>query len=80
MMCRKDQIKMYNSTEEGLVAAKPSFCTTTTDLIMYAQGIVSDAQEVLAMGDAELSRQYMNRAKFWMHEAGVKSRKQELGI
>lgn len=34
------------------------------DVLMLAMSIISDAQEVLAMGSPERSRQYMNRAKY----------------
>lgn len=35
---------------------------------MYAMSILSDAQEVLARGDAETARQWMNKAKYVMSQ------------
>lgn len=33
---------------------------------MFIASILSDAQEVLSQGDAETSRQFMNRAKYFL--------------
>jgi hypothetical protein len=56
---------MFGCKDWGLIKAQiiEDAGNDPKSLIMTAMGILSDAQEVLAMGDAELSRQMMNRAK-----------------
>ena len=36
--------------------------------VMVLAGLLSDAQELMAMGDTETARQYLNRAKALMYE------------
>ena len=45
-----------------------SFTARHTGLEMVCMSILSDAQELLAMGATNDSRQYMNRAKFILNE------------
>jgi hypothetical protein len=45
-----------------------SFTAKACGLEMVVMGILSDAQEMLAMGNAEVSRKYMNIAKFILCE------------
>ena len=45
-----------------------SFTARLSGLEMVVMGILSDAQELLAMGATNDSRQYMNRAKFILAE------------
>ena len=45
-----------------------SFTARLSGLEMVVMGILSDAQELLAMGATNDSRQYMNRAKFILSE------------
>ena len=45
-----------------------SFTARACGLEMVVMGILSDAQEMLAMGNAEVSRKYMNIAKFILCE------------
>jgi hypothetical protein len=45
-----------------------SFTARMSGLEMVVMGILSDAQELLAMGATNDSRQYMNRAKFILSE------------
>ena len=44
------------------------FTARACGLEMVAMGILSDAQEMLAMGNAEVARKYMNIAKFILSE------------
>jgi hypothetical protein len=44
------------------------FTARACGLEMVAMGILSDAQEMLAMGNAEVARKYMNIAKFILCE------------
>ena len=44
------------------------FTARACGLEMVVMGILSDAQEMLAMGNAEVSRKYMNIAKFILCE------------
>lgn len=60
MSPEKNQIKMYGCTEEQItegIMGHP---------LMYAAGILSDAQEVMARGDTETARKFINKAKFIM--------------
>ena len=45
-----------------------SFTARLSGLEMVVMGILSDSQELLAMGATNDSRQYMNRAKFILSE------------
>jgi hypothetical protein len=45
-----------------------SFTARMSGLEMVVMGILSDSQELLAMGASNDSRQYMNRAKFILSE------------
>jgi len=45
-----------------------SFTARISGLEMVVMGILSDSQELLAMGATNDSRQYMNRAKFILSE------------
>ena len=44
------------------------FTAKACGLEMVVMGILSDAQEMLAMGNAEVARKYMNIAKFILCE------------
>ena len=44
------------------------FTARACGLEMVAMGILSDAQEMLAMGNAEVARKYINIAKFILCE------------
>lgn len=72
------EVQCYGKTEAELIAEKPPLI----DHLMYAMGILSDAQHLLDryfVGEeselidfqekqdmAELIRQYINKSKFWM--------------
>ena len=55
------QTKMFGETLEQMQAAKPE----ELDNLMYATMILSDAQEC---GDAETSRQFINKAKYFISQ------------
>lgn len=63
------EIKMFGCTQAQLVAAVKQQAFPGTEL-MFAAGILSDAQEVMSgefgEPDVETARQYINRAKFIM--------------
>jgi predicted polyphosphate/ATP-dependent NAD kinase len=56
------EIRMFGTTVADIdqdIARKDGY-----DRLRYATSVLSDAQEVLARGDAETSRQFMNVAKY----------------
>jgi hypothetical protein len=57
---RKRDIEMFGCTEEQ---ATEGFNRRFGPAEIYVASILSDAQEVLAMGNAETARQFMNKAK-----------------
>ena len=61
-MAVQDEIKMFGCTKAQIDAGvqQESFGNP----LMYAAGIISDAQQVLEFGDAEQARQFMNKAKY----------------
>ena len=68
MLRVEDQVKMFGCSIQALKDAAEPHEKYPTELLMFAMGILSDAQEVLARGDSERSRQYMNRAKYIISE------------
>jgi len=69
-MSPDQQIAVFGETVEQMIFLKPSFESDT----MYAMQILSDAQEVLARGDAERARQFINKAKFFLTKQLEKER------
>jgi hypothetical protein len=65
----RDEIKMFGCTEAQLTVAVKQQAFPGEEL-MFAAGILSDAQEVMSgeygEPDVETARQYINRAKFIM--------------
>lgn len=55
------EMKMYGCYRED-IDAELEECMGSKE--MYAMSILSDAQHVLAHGDAETARQFMNKAKY----------------
>ena len=55
------EIVMYGCYAED-IDAELEECMGSKE--MYAMSILSDAQHVLAHGDAETARQFMNKAKY----------------
>jgi hypothetical protein len=67
---QEKQIRMYGETvEEMRKAVMFTDLNDPASLVMYAMGILSDAQEELILGDPERARKYMNKAKYFMSEA-----------
>jgi hypothetical protein len=71
------EIDCYGCTEEQLKTAMRGNLLDPFDLVNLAASITSDAQEVLARGQTETARQYMNRAKYFMFEATTILRQME---
>lgn len=61
------EITMYGCDINEFVASiKDSITYKLTGANMVIAGLMSDAQEVMAMGDTESARQFLNRAKHLM--------------
>ena len=59
-----DEIKMFGATKAQILEAYNDRLARTSE--MYWMGMLSDAQQMLAHGDIEGSRQMMNQVKFLM--------------
>jgi hypothetical protein len=69
--------KCYGMTEQDIREQyMESITAKFTGLEMVVMGILSDAQELLAMGRSEESRKQMNVAKFILSEMMDEKRKQ----
>ena len=66
---RDRQIEMFGMTVEQVEAEKPEFYGPG----LWAMSILSDVQELVSRNptddDLELARQWINKAKHWIHEA-----------
>lgn len=63
------QIQMYGCDFQAYKATvKDSLTYKLSGGVMVLAGLLSDAQELMAMGDTETARQYLNRAKALMYE------------
>lgn len=63
------EIKCYGISEQAIREQYMNSITAKfTGLEMVVMGILSDAQELLAMGSAESARKQMNIAKFILSE------------
>lgn len=68
-MSRSNEIQMYGMTEQDIREDYINSITTRLSGIeMTVAGILSDAQELLAMGRYNDARQHMNVAKFILFE------------
>ena len=71
------QIQMYGCDFEVFKeSVKGSFTYEMTGGAMVIAGLMSDAQELMALGDTETARQYLNRAKalvFDMMDCDIKN-------
>ena len=65
----KIQTKMFGMTLDE-VKKEPWFAGNGNlqEDLMYAMQILSDAQHVMAHGQTEEARQFINKAKFWIAE------------
>ncbi len=70
MMTKADEIKMFGETIENIEAGKWD-CFGNTE---YAMMILSDSQTMLEMGHHETARQFINKAKYFMHKDMVEDR------
>ena len=58
------QIQMYGCDFQAFKeSVKDSFTYEVAGGAMIIAGLMSDAQELMALGDTETARQYLNRAK-----------------
>lgn len=67
---REQQIAMFGCTIEDMRRAV--LFTDLTDpcsVNMYAMAILSDAQETMSHGNTEQTRQFINKAKYFISEA-----------
>ena len=63
------QIQMYGCDFDAFKeSVKDSITYKLSGGVMVLAGLMSDAQELMAMGDTETARQYLNRAKALMFE------------
>ena len=63
------QIQMYGCDFQAYkVTVKDSLTYKVSGGVMVLAGLLSDAQELMAMGDTETARQYLNRAKALMFD------------
>jgi len=65
-LTEEQQIKMFGETVAQMEEAAEMLGPLIFNETMYAMQILSDAQEVLACGHAELARQFINKAKFFL--------------
>ena len=63
------ELKMYGMTSEEIREQyMESITARFSGLEMVVMGVLSDAQELLAMGNSEMARKQMNIAKFILSE------------
>lgn len=70
------QIKMFGETVKEFNEAFNS--GGDTDKLMYAMSILSDAQEVMAMGQTEVARQFINKSKYFISKVMAEKREAEI--
>jgi hypothetical protein len=63
------QLQMYGCDFQAFrESVEDSITYKLSGGVMVLAGLLSDAQELMAMGDTETARQYLNRAKALMFE------------
>ena len=68
-MMTKFESKCYGMTEQDIrTQYMESITAKFTGLEFVVMGILSDSQELMAMGDTETARKYLNRAKYILSE------------
>jgi len=59
-----NEIKMYGCMIDDFIdSVEDSITYKTAGPLMVVAGLMSDAQELMAYGDTERARQYLNKAK-----------------
>ena len=59
-----NEIRMYGCMIDEFIAnVEESITYQTAGPLMVVAGLMSDAQEMMAFGDVESARQYLNKAK-----------------
>lgn len=76
MMTQEQQIKCYGQTIDALKEERAEMKERHTSTEMYVTCILSDAQHVMAMGDLETARQYMNKAKWFLNKQDDEAREE----
>jgi hypothetical protein len=71
------QIKMYGCTEAEVFEGLENSLLGARDWEMYVGSILSDAQHVMAHGDVETARQFINKAKAIMFKKSDERREAE---
>ena len=66
----ENEIKMYGCTKADLIEMLED---SIGSYEMLAMGIMSDAQHVMAYGDTETARQFINKAK-WVLQQTMKAK------
>jgi len=62
-----DGSNMYGVPQSSLDNSMPSYARNDLDRqLMYAMGILSDAQAEIEMGHGNTARQFINKAKYYM--------------
>ncbi len=61
-MTHEEEMKMFGCTIADLVKAKPDMISD----LDHAVSILSDAQECIRMGHEDRTREYINRAKYFI--------------
>jgi hypothetical protein len=68
-MMTKFEANCYGMTEQDIrTQYMESITAKFTGLEFVVMGILSDSQELMAMGDTETARKYLNRAKYILSE------------
>ncbi len=67
----ENEIKMYGCTKADLIEMLED---SIGSYEMLAMGIMSDAQQVMAHGDTETARQFINKAK-WVLQQKMKAKR-----
>ena len=69
MMTQEQQVKAFGETIEEMREAAAHNLGDAVLLIGYAQGILSDSQEMAKRGHHEVAGQFVNKAKYFLSEA-----------
>lgn len=67
-MTEDRHMKMYGCTQDDMVCMMNDPMNFIGGHGMLAMSILSDAQECIARGFYEIARQYINRAKYVIHQ------------
>ena len=77
MTIEEQEVLMFGMTKEQVIAERSSLYTEH----MWAMSILSDVQEIIkspTVDNLETARQWINKAKFWIHERAPQQSNSEL--